>query len=183
MTANWYRKNQSTASDLTYRTVKNSNNFTIYIFRKLCLIYFLQLSIACNITAPFSLHPYIFTAKLLAVAILGTFYVLLLRLESPLPNTNANSDFVQQEPITSCNISPTPINNYAQLMWHTDTNQNPTTKLPISLSSTLEKKTRNFHRTNLNPYLPKMFQSKNTLYKLYALPVRVRSTREDMHYP
>ena len=43
----------------TYTTVKNSHNFTAYILKKLCFIYFLQLSIACNTTAPFSLHPYI----------------------------------------------------------------------------------------------------------------------------
>ena len=59
MTANWYRPNQSTATDPTCTTVKNSYNFTVYILRKLCFIYFLQLSIACSITAPFSLHPYI----------------------------------------------------------------------------------------------------------------------------
>ena len=94
------------------------------------------------------------------VAILCTFCVLLVRLESPLPNTNTSSGFVQQEPMTSCNISPTPINNYTQLMWHTDTNQNPPAKLPISLSSTLQKRTRHFQRTSLNPYLPKMLQSK-----------------------
>ena len=43
----------------TYTTLKNFHNFTVYILRKLCLIYLLQLSIACNITAPFSSHPYI----------------------------------------------------------------------------------------------------------------------------
>ena len=66
MTANWYRPNQSTATDPTYTTVKNSHNFTIYILRKSSLIYFLQLSIACNITAPFSLHPYISRCKTLS---------------------------------------------------------------------------------------------------------------------
>ena len=43
----------------TYTTLKNSHNFTGYILRKLCFIYFLQSSITCNITAPVSLHPYI----------------------------------------------------------------------------------------------------------------------------
>ena len=43
----------------TYTTLKNFHNFTVYILRKLCLVSFLQLSIACNITAPFSSHPYV----------------------------------------------------------------------------------------------------------------------------
>ena len=99
------------------------------------------------------------------MAILCTFCVLLVRLKSLLSNTNANSDIVQREPMTSCNISPTPINNYTQLTWHTDTNQNPTAKLPISLSSTLQK-TRHFQRTNLNQYFPKMLQSKKLTTKI-----------------
>ena len=108
-------------------------------------------------------------AQLLAVAILCTFCVLLVRLESPLPNTNANSDFVYQEPMTSCSISLTPINNYTQRTWHSDTNQNPSAKLPISLSSTLQT-TRHFQRTNLNPYLPKMLQSRKLTTKFQAKP-------------
>ena len=106
--------------------------------------------------------------------------MLLVRLESPLPNTNTNSDFVQQGPMTSCNIFPTPINNYTQLTWHTDTNQNPAAKLPISFSSTLQK-TRHFQRTNLNPYLPKMLQSKKLTTKISSQTEFTMSRRLSTH--
>ena len=79
--------------------------------------------------------------------------------------------------MTSCNISPTPINNYTQLTWHTDTNQNPAAELPISLSSTLQK-TRHFQRTNLNRYLPKMLQSKKLTTKISSQTEFTMSRRD-----
>ena len=108
------------------------------------------------------------------------FCVLLVRWESPLPNTNATFDFLQQEPMTSCNISPTLINNYTQLTWHTDTSQNPAAKLPISLSSALQK-TRHFQRTSLNSYLPKMLQSKKLTTKISSQTEFTMSRRLSAH--
>ena len=139
----------------TYAVLKNSHNFTVYILRKLCFIYFLQLSTVSNIIALFSSHPYISRCTALS----GSHFVYVLctacSIGITLTKYKCNPDFVQQEPMTSCNISPTIVNNYTQLTWHTDTNPNPAAKLPISLSSNLQK-TRHFQRTNLNPYLPKM---------------------------
>ena len=164
----------------TYTTLKNSHNFTVYILRKLCFIYFLQLSIACNITASFSLHPYISRCTTLSCSHFVYVLCTSCSMESPLPNTNANSDFVHQEPMTLCSISLTPINNYTQLTWHSDTNQNPSAKLPISLSSTLQTK-RHFQRTNLNPYLPKMLQSKKLTTKISSQTEFTMSRRLSAH--
>ena len=51
------------------------------------------------------------------------------------------------------------------------------------------EKYRLFMEGKLKPFIHKEFDQcssllrKITLYKLYAVPVRVCSTREDMHYP
>ena len=184
MTANWYRANQYTATDLTYTTVKNSHNFTIYILRKLCLIYFLQLSIACNITAPFSLHSYISRCKTLRGSHFG--YVLCTSSLIGITLTKCKCKF------RFCSARTNDI-----MQHFSDTNQQlrtthvayryqsePYNQTPHFAFIYFRKKNAAFSTNQSKSVFARNVPIKNILHKLYAVPMRICITRESYHqYP
>ena len=144
-------------------------------------MYFLQLSIACNITALFSLHPYISRCTTLSGS--HFVYVLCTSCSIGITLTKYKCKF------RFCSARPNDI-----MQHFSDTNQQTThnsrgitipirtlqPNSPFRCHPTLQK-TRHFQRTNLNPYLPKMLQSRKLTTKISSQTKFTMSRRHSAH--